>query len=210
MHASVPVRRFQRLGNVYRESRCGSRLARASIDSRAQRVPRDQFHHQKDEWPFLAHFVNGENSRMVQRRRSSRLLQNPCPKVPRSCVAVRQHLHRHRTIQPLIVRAVDHTHAAAADFRLNPIVRDAASDHFAGSGLLKLCPAASDVNVRQARTRADCIIRSGGRPPGPAARPSARATRRTPAQCRRKHRTPPTPPRWAPPRASRAPRPQSA
>ena len=48
----------------------------------------------------------------------------------------RKKLHRHRTMEAGVLSAIDHAHAATAEFRDDPVVRDSGADQ--GHGVLRV------------------------------------------------------------------------
>src|SRR5262249_110411 len=76
----------------------------------------------------LTHFVNGANRRMIERRGRARLFQQLGSRILLTPAWLEQ-LDRNRAVQLRIERAIHHTHSAAAEQRVYPLLPQYSPDH---------------------------------------------------------------------------------
>src|SRR5205085_11216519 len=76
-----------------------------------------------------AHVVDGDDVRMVQGAGGPGLLRESLPAPRVGDLLGRQNLHRHRTVEIKIVRPVDDSHAAFAEFGFDPVMINGPPDH---------------------------------------------------------------------------------
>ena len=67
--------------------------------------------------------MNGDDVRMGQTRSGFRFPQETYANFLTERELRREHLYRHRALEPLIAGMIDHTHAAAADFPVERVGR---------------------------------------------------------------------------------------
>ena len=130
MDDAARVRRRERAGDldgiVERRGNRQRPLRQQPIERRAVH----QLHRDEGRPRVLADLVDGDDVRMVQRRGGLRLADEAAMPLGVRRRFRRQHLDRNRTPEPRIDGAVNDTHPAAADFSLDPVVRNGL--HLAG------------------------------------------------------------------------------
>jgi hypothetical protein len=76
----------------------------------------DEVHDEKRLALVRAHFVDGDDVRVLQTGGRGRFGPEPLRLVLTRLVAEQEHLHRHKTAQALLPRFVNNPHAASGDF----------------------------------------------------------------------------------------------
>ena len=115
MHDAGRVRRCQRRGGLDGDLENLAQRQLATLQALAQRFAFDQLRDDVARLVVIADFVNGQDVRVVQRRRRARLLQEAGDALGIGTQALEQELDRHRPAERRIVRLVDLAHAAAAE-----------------------------------------------------------------------------------------------
>ena len=78
---------------------------------------------------LLANVVNGADVRMIRGRSRLRLALKTAEGLRIACHFVRQELQSDEAVQPCVLSFVDDSHAAAAKFLDNAVVRDGLANH---------------------------------------------------------------------------------
>ena len=100
------------------------------MDMLAQRLAVNKLH--GDEWQLVArsaYVVDRADSRMIQSGSCMRFATKTfqCHGILRHILG--QEFQRHRTLQPRVVRLINHTHPAGTEFLQNAIVRNGSVNH---------------------------------------------------------------------------------
>ncbi len=75
-----------------------------------RRLSLEQRHHDERAALVLADVMNRADVRAVEGRSGPRLALKPRPRAGLRRNVTRESLHRHRTVQPRVLRAINHTH----------------------------------------------------------------------------------------------------
>ena len=130
MNDSLGVRGVQPVGNLNRQGDDGFVLQRLSRDEMFQRHAIQKFHDNERLLTVLADLVNGANIGMVESRRCSSLAAKAFQGLRVLRQFVGQEFKGDETAKFGVLSLVDHSHAAAAEFFDNAVVRDGLVDHF--------------------------------------------------------------------------------
>jgi hypothetical protein len=148
-----PVRGGQPIRHLGRDLERRAQRQRPARDPLLERLPFHQLHRDEDGSLVLPDLVHRGHARVDHGRPRARLAQQaPAALLARDQLG-RQHLERHRAVQPLVLGPVDDPHAARAEPLPDPVVGERASDQgirsrvpvqgghrFEGSQLLQLRP----------------------------------------------------------------------
>ena len=107
----------------------------ALFNNRVETAPVDQFHRDVMQPLLLTHIVNRQNGRVAQIRRRGRLALKPAHKLFVEAQLGGQHFDRHLALQQRIKGLVDAGHPATAQFSVDRIAPQLASDQACHSDL---------------------------------------------------------------------------
>ena len=105
------------------------RLQRSVGKEGPQRAALDQLHHQKYAVTVLADFVDGGNSGMMQVGSGSCFRQHARARFRRPTGHIGQDFDGYGAEQPLVMRAINDAHPAAAEFRVDAVMPDGLANH---------------------------------------------------------------------------------
>src|SRR5215470_12205380 len=77
----------------------------------------------------ICHLINGDDARMIERRRRTPFGEHALPHITLADYATREDLDSHLATKLFIARAIDPAHASAANLLQNRIVSDRLPDH---------------------------------------------------------------------------------
>ena len=98
------------------------------MDFLLQALSLEEFHHDDRMVPMFFDFVNGTNAGMVQRRGGTRLTLKPLQGLFVSRCVGRQEFQCHAPPKAEILRLINDSHAAFAQFAEHPVVGDRFTD----------------------------------------------------------------------------------
>ena len=133
MDDSPPVRRAERAGNLPAETKHLFRGQRTLRQSLGQGLALHELHHQEGEAVLVAHVVERADVGMVQAGDGSRFTLEPLSHFDGLRLLGGKHLHRHRAIEPRVLRPIDLAHAAAPEGS-DDLVRPETAAGFEGHG----------------------------------------------------------------------------
>src|SRR6516165_3115797 len=132
MNDLASVRSRQPVGNLSRNIEDLLDLQWAAGDSVGERLAVEQRHDDERLVFVLADIVDGTDVRMIQRGRRPRFPLESFQRLMIFRKFQRQELQRHEPAKPDILRLIDDTHPAGADFLDDAIMRDGSSNHADG------------------------------------------------------------------------------
>ena len=113
------VRRFERVGDLLRDRERLLNWHRAALQPLGERLPFDQFHHEKMAVARFLHPVERRDMLMIQRGEDLRFTFEPGDAIVIERQCFWQDLHRDFAAELRIARAVDFAHAASPEWRHN-------------------------------------------------------------------------------------------
>ena len=128
MDDALLLRRFERLGNLFRD---GQRLVerdRTTRNALREILALDEFHHQGVRAQRLLEAVDRGDVGMIQRRERLRLAFEPRETIGVSGKCVRQNLDRHLSTQRRVGRPIHLAHPTFADRRGDVVDADARAE----------------------------------------------------------------------------------
>ena len=128
------VRQLEPFPNLERDIEGFLQLQGALLDLLLQRRPIHVGHGQENLALPLVDFVNGADVRMVKRRRSLCLVEQPPAQGGVRHRIRGQKLQCHDSAQPRVPCLVDNAHPALAELLLNLVVRDGLANHGCSQG----------------------------------------------------------------------------
>jgi hypothetical protein len=123
MHDSARVCRFECGGDLQAILQHARNRQRSPSDHPVERLSLDELHDDERVVVLLFDVVDGDDVRMIQRRGCARFVKEPAQTAGVDAGVSRQRFDRDGAAQTGIRRPIDHTHAAAADFFPEAIVR---------------------------------------------------------------------------------------
>src|SRR5262245_58725420 len=134
MDQPTTVRVSQRISNLYPIVKRLVYREALRWNQRCQWLPLDQFHRNVGlycvRYACDAYLINSADIRVIERRRHPGLPQQARTRCFIATCRTLDHLHRNRTLQHCVGRAVYDAHAARANLRQNAIVSEGLSDHW--------------------------------------------------------------------------------
>ena len=123
MHESRIVRGGQRAGDLRGVLDGGAQREARRSDDAAQRQARDPLHDDEVDVAIAAGFVHRHDVRMIERRRSLGLTDEPLAVVPIRLIG-EDHLDGHRAAEPIVGGLVHRSHRAGAQLRRDDVVAE--------------------------------------------------------------------------------------
>ena len=120
---------LKRIGDVDAEVDELMDIERTVGQAVAQRASLEQLHDDERMAVDFADVVDGADAAVIQGRGGASLGVQPAYRVRLVSQIVGQELESDRTSEPDVLGAVDDTHAAGTDLRVNPVVGNSPSDH---------------------------------------------------------------------------------
>jgi hypothetical protein len=119
----------QPLGELHAQAQDFALGQRRPADLVVQSAALDQLHHQEVRAALVVEVVDGRDVGVVEPREGERLQAEALARGLVRQGARRQHLERHVAVQPFVVGAVDHAHAAGPDHLQDPEMSERLTDH---------------------------------------------------------------------------------
>ena len=132
MNDAFGVRGFQSVGNFDGQRNKRLHLHRASVDNLLERGALEIFHGDKRLGTVFADVVDGTNIGVIQRRSGFGFATETTEGLWIASDIVRKKFQRNETVQALVLRLVNHSHAAAAELFEDEVMRDSLSDQRRG------------------------------------------------------------------------------
>jgi hypothetical protein len=129
MNDAKPMRRVERIDNRDGQFEHRFHRQRCAIDTPAQRLALQHFHHEKRMAVVLADVVQRADVRVIQRRRRACLALESLQSDRIARERVGQKLHRHLPSETRVLGAVDDAHSALPNLLEETIVRDGFANH---------------------------------------------------------------------------------
>jgi hypothetical protein len=120
----------QSIRDLYGIFQCLRRAHSSGANQRVERLTRDVLHHDEIHTVVSTDVVDGDDVGMIQGGGGLRLLDEALLSFGVGDLVVRQDLERHHALQAQVAGQVNDTHTAFAELRFDPIVFDAATDHW--------------------------------------------------------------------------------
>ena len=132
MNDPLAVRRLERVGNVDPDFQQRIERNRLAVDAMLQRHALQQFHGDEGHARVLVNVVNRADARMIQCGGCLRLSLKSFKRRLIGRSVLRKEFQRNLASELRVLRAVDHTHPAAAELFYDTVMRDSAADERLG------------------------------------------------------------------------------
>jgi hypothetical protein len=164
MHDAFGVRGVERVGGIDSQRQQRFDFHRASGDGVLQRLPVETLHGDEGGPGFLADVVNGANVGMVQRGCRFGFAAKTFEGLPVLRQILRQKFQRDKSVEPGVLRLVDHAHATATKFFGDAVMRNGLADQGLGVRHVRLILWCDLRSVNATTSRAFLVLRVPTRP----------------------------------------------